>query len=53
MKVAEEAMFLEIPVQDQLKAVLSGTVNDLMQCIAMYRYVSLVMVSHLQVSKNL
>lgn len=53
MKVAEEAMFLEIPVQDQLKAVLSGTVNDLMQCVAMYRYVSLVMVSHLQVSKNL
>ena len=45
-------MFLEIPVQDQLKAVLSGTVNDLIQCLALYLYVSLVMVSHLPVPKN-
>lgn len=52
MKLAEEAVFLEIPVQDQLKAVLSGTVNDLIQCLALYRYVSLVMLSHLRVPKN-
>lgn len=31
LKLSEEAMFLEIPVQEQLKAVLTGTLAILMQ----------------------